>query len=57
MIHGKQTMTMTYDSVQEAIQNYLTAHFSVPIKLVSWKAEGGAKGEGGAVIEFEQMDV
>jgi len=56
MIHGVQKMTLTHASVQEALQDYLTGHLSVPIALKSWGPTPNTYGDDVTVdIQFEQQ--
>lgn len=41
---GKQSMTLTYDSVLEGLQEYVNRHLVAPMTVTAWRREGGGYG-------------
>ncbi len=55
MMHGIQKMQLTHASVHEALQDYLTKHMEVKVRLLRWaKDPNSPYGQEDVAIEFEQ---
>jgi hypothetical protein len=60
MIHGNTTMEITYESVLEAVQEWLDGHMAnnVKLKIAKWSSTASAVygTQPGIKVEFTQLD-